>query len=329
MAQTTASKTRGRARSTTLTLALAAVALLVSSTGALAEIKVGTDLDDTVVGTNAGDRLTGKGGSDTLKGLAGNDTYHFANFFGEDSLEERAAYKAGTKKLPGGTDTLSFARFTSDPLWIGLVPAWAAQGYNGVNAGPDDGVELGTSPVENVVGGRSDDTIHGGAGKNTYSGGLGGDDKLYDWGGWKDDGTFAAQAVSDDVYKGFASATGHDEVYDYAGAADRLDLRPLESSDVYIDAFDHDGAAANGHESLKIVVDDATSVSVVGYFAPAVEDDAGNGRIEQIVFSDETFTRAAEIRSLVRASSDEEGVVAASRELLETPIPRPLPAEAR
>jgi hypothetical protein len=311
MAQTTTSKTRGRARRTILTLALAAIALLASSTGALAEIKVGTDLDDIVVGTNGGDRITGKGGGDTLKGLAGNDTYHFANFFGEDSLEERATYKVGTKKLQGGTDTLSFARFTSDPLWIGLVPAWAAQGYNGVNAGPDDGVELG------------------GAGKNTYSGGLGGDDKLYDWGGWKDDGTFAAQAVSDDVYKGFASATGHDEVYDYAGAADRLDLRPLESSDVYIDALNHDGAAANGDESLRIVVDDPTSVSVVGHFAPAIEEDAGNGRIEQIIFSDETVTSTAEVKALMRASSGEKDVAPASRKFLEASFPEPLPAEAR
>lgn len=329
MTQTTTSKTGRRARRTILALALAAATVLASSTIALAEIKVGTDLDDLLIGTNTSDRITGKGGADTLKGLAGNDTYHFANGFGEDRLEERAAYKVGKKKLPGGADTLSFARFGSDPLWIGVVPAWAAHGYNGVNAGPDDGVELGASPVENVVGGRSDDTIHGGAGKNTYSGGLGGDDKLYDWGGWKDDGTFAAQAASDDVYRGFASATGHDEVYDYAGAADRLDLRPLESSDVYIDAFDHDGAAGNGDESLKIVVDEATSVSVVGHFAPAIEDDAGDGRIEQIVFSDETITSAAEVGALSRATSGEKEVGEASREVLEAPTPGPPSAEAR
>jgi Ca2+-binding RTX toxin-like protein len=164
-------------------LVIAAVALLLCSAVALAEVKVGSDSDDTLVGAHSADLINGKGGSDTLKGLAGNDTYHFANGFGEDFLEDRATYKVGTRKLPSGTDTLSFTRFTSDPLWIGVVPAWAAQGYNDVNAGPDDGIELGTSPVENVVGGRSDDTIHGGAGKNTYSGGFGGDDKLYDWGG--------------------------------------------------------------------------------------------------------------------------------------------------
>jgi hypothetical protein len=329
MAQMATSKTRGRARRATLSLAVALAALLMCSPLALAEIRIGTDLDDLLVGTNSGDRITGKGGKDILKGLAGNDTYHFANDFGKDTLEERATYKVGTKTLPGGTDTLSFARFGSDPLWVGVVRAWAAQGYNGVNAGPDSGVTLGASPVEKVVGGRSDDEIHGGAAKNTYSGGLGGDDELYDWGGWKDDGVYVAQAVSDDAYKGFASATGHDEVRDYAGAADRLDLRPLESSDVYFDAIDRDGAASNGNESLKVIIDDATSVLVVGHFAPAIEYDAGNGRIEQIVFSDEIVSGAAQVRSLMEASSSERSVAAASREFLEAPFPEPLSAGAR
>jgi hypothetical protein len=322
MAKTTTSKTSGHARRATLSLAVALAALLLFSPLALAEIKVGTDLDDMLVGTSSGDRITGKGGADTLKGLAGNDTYHFANGFGEDTLEERATYKVGTKTLPGGTDTLSFARFGSDPLFVGVVPAWTVQGYNKVSAGPDDGVTLGASPFENVVGGRSDDEIHGGAGKNTYSGGLGGDDELYDWGGWRDDGTYAAQAISDDTYKGFASATGHDEVFDYGGGADKLYLRPLESSDVYFDAFDHDGDATNGEESLKIVVDDATTVNVVGHFKPAEESYTWNGRIEQIVFADETVTSAAEVRSLVRSSSGEE-------ELPEAPVLKPLPAGER
>jgi hypothetical protein len=156
-----------------------------------------------------------------------------------------------------------------------------------------------------------------GASKNTYSGGVGGDDKLYDWGGWKDDGTYSAQAVSDDTYKGFASGTGYDSVFDYGGSADRLDLRPLESSDVYFDAFDYDGSAANGDESLLMIIDDFTKVSVVGHFSPAIGRDLGNGRIEQIVIADETVTSADEVRSLVRASSDEKEVAEASQELLD------------
>jgi hypothetical protein len=118
--------------------------------------------------------------------------------------------------------------------------------------------------------------------------------------------------VSDDTYKGFASGTGYDSVFDYGGSADRLDLRPLESSDVYFDAFDSDGEGTD--ESLRIVIDDATSV--YGFFVPISGLGQKNGRIEQIVFSDETITSAAEVRSLVRAS-DEKEVAEASRELLD------------
>jgi Ca2+-binding RTX toxin-like protein len=290
-----------RAKRVTLSLAMVVAALLLSSTIALAEIKIGTDGPETLTGTNSNDLITGKGGNDTLKGLAGNDTYHFADFFGKDTLEELATYKVGKKKLAGGTDTLSFARYNAF-VEVKLAPAWAAQGWNRVSGGSlgNDTIELGSSRVENVVGGAGFDTIQGAAGNNTYSGGPGGSDKLYDWGGWQDDGTFPAQAVSDDTYKGFASATGHDEVRDYAGTADKLDLRPLESSDIHVEAVNHDGSAANGEESLRIVIDGSTTVVVVGHFAPAIEDDAGNGRIEQIVFADGTVSGGAEVRSLMQ-----------------------------
>ncbi len=113
-----------------------AVVLALSGGVALADIRQGTDDAETLVGTNAADRITGGGGNDALKGKAANDTYHFANHFGEDTLTETAT--VGKKRLPGGSDTLSFADFGSDPLWVGLVPAWADQGYNKVNASPDD-----------------------------------------------------------------------------------------------------------------------------------------------------------------------------------------------
>lgn len=305
MAQTPTSK-KERARRTILALALATVALLVFSTIALAQVRIGSDSDDILIGTNSGDHLTGKGGNDTLKGLAGNDVYHFADGFRHDSLEERATYKVGTKTLPGGTDTLSFTRYLTG-LDVRIVPGWARLGYNRVSGDSGfDTINLGTSRVENVVGGRSNDIIHGGAGKNTYSGGPGGDDKLYDWGGWKDDGTYSAQAVSDDVYRGFASGTGHDGVYDYGGSADRMDLRPLESSEVYFDAFDKSEDGID--DSLVIMVDDQTSVTIYGQLAPIPGADYGNGRIEQIVFSDETVASTAEVESLMQVSSGEKGV---------------------
>ena len=133
-----------RVGSSVLFLVGLAVVLALSGGVALADTRQGTDDAETLVGTNAADRITGGGGNDALKGKAANDTYHFANHFGEDTLTETAT--VGKKRLPGGSDTLSFADFGSDPLWVGLVPAWADQGYNKVNAGPDDAWNSGRRP---------------------------------------------------------------------------------------------------------------------------------------------------------------------------------------
>ena len=137
-------------------LAGVAVVLALSGGAASAEVRQGTEEAETLTGTISADRITGRGGNDALKGKAANDTYHFANHFGEDTLTETAT--VGKKRLPGGSDTLSFAEFGSDPLWVGLVPAWAAQGYNKVVAGPDDGITLGTSvktPSSTTAGGTA------------------------------------------------------------------------------------------------------------------------------------------------------------------------------
>jgi len=279
-----------------------AVALTLPGGVASAEVRVGTDGAETLVGTNAPDRLTGGGGNDALKGKAAGDTYHFANHFGEDTLTETAT--VGKKRLPGGSDTLSFADFGTDPLWVGLVPAWAAQGYNKVVAGPDDGVALGASPVENVTGGTSDDTLIGGAAKNSYSGGRGGDDTIVDYGGWDGNGARVAPAAREDAYKGFASGTGIAFVTDYGGTADSLDLRPLRSTQVSLARFGSDASTANGDESLVVTLNDTTQVYVFGYFAPlegASQESFGqeNRRMEKIVFSDRVVTGAG-VQSLVR-----------------------------
>ena len=83
---------------------------------------------------------------------------------------------------------------------------------------------------------------------------------------------------------------------DFGGTADKLDLRPLESSNVYFGGFDSDGNGSN--ESLKIVINDTTSVTVFGHFSPAYPSQE-NGRMEQIIFSNETITSAAELNSLM------------------------------
>ncbi len=68
-----------------------------------------------------------------------------------------------------------------------------------------------------------------------------------------------------------------------AGAADKLDLRLLRTSDVYFDAFSADDNATNGNGSLKIVINNTTSVNVYGHFSP-VSAGQQNGRMEQIIF---------------------------------------------
>ncbi len=164
----TQEKVIGHLRRTALLFAAVVMVVLISATAALAEIRVGTDTSETLVGTNSNDHITGKGGNDTLKGLAANDAYHFDDNFGDDTLFETAFVKVGKKKRPGGIDTLNFSQY-SGGLSIFMVSQWAAQsqGFNQVIGANGESVGLGTSPVENVVGGSSSDDIRGGSTKRT------------------------------------------------------------------------------------------------------------------------------------------------------------------
>ncbi len=303
----TQEKGLGRLRRAALLFAAVVVALVVSATAALAEIRVGTDSPETLTGTNSADHITGKGGNDTLKGLARNDVYHFGDGFGHDTLAEGAFVKVGKKRLPGGSDTLSFAGMSSVDSGVGvkLIPQWVSidPSYNQAferSSTPSNIVDLGTSPVENVVGSPEGDVITGGSASNTLSGGPGATDALTDYGGCSptlDASCKSALPASNDTYLGFTSGPGgYDEVYDYGGTADRLDLRPLRSSEVQFDAFNFDGVA--GNESLRVVIDPTHQVAVIGHFAPFAEE-IEEGRIEQIIFSDEIVTSAAELNSLM------------------------------
>jgi Ca2+-binding RTX toxin-like protein len=290
------------ARRTVLLFTVAGMTVLLSSaTVAFAQIVVGTNNSETLTGTNSDDHITGKGGNDTLQGKARNDVYHFDDGFGEDTLVETAFVKVGKKKLPGGTDTLSFSQYSGD-LNIHIAPQASGADNLSWNAVYEQGgftrlVTLGFSPVENVVGGSGSDNISGGSARNTYKGGPGGDDTFIDYGGASSN-TFIPnpQAPSDDTYKGFTAGTGgNDSIADWGGTGDVLDLRPLESSDVYFDAFDNDGNNAN--DSLRMVISSnatsvTTSVTVIGHFAPVLLDQ-DNGRMEQIIFSDGVVTSAA------------------------------------
>lgn len=284
-------------KQTLLFLSTMTLAVLLAAGVALAEIRGGTNNGETIVGTNAADQITGQGGNDTLKGLAANDTYHFDDGFGTDTVTETASVKVGKKKRPGGVDTLSFSHHDGF-IYALLIPRWGAS-YNRVS-GPSGFVNLGSSPIENVTGGTTNDGLYGGPANNTLSGGTGGADQLVDYGG--NDGSAISDTglpdlrASNDTYRGFTAGFGRDLVVDYGGTADKLDLRPLESSEVYFDPFDYnlDGTI----DSLRIEVNDAITVTVMGHFSPPVPG-RENGRMEQIVFSNETVTSAAELNSLI------------------------------
>jgi hypothetical protein len=287
-----------RRRTILMLMAMAAMVVLAAGV-ALAEIRVGTDASETLTGTNSADRLTGMAGNDTLKGLAANDVYHFDDGFGDDTLTETAFVQAGTERLPGGIDTLTFYQVSNNSnLTIRLVPQASAQSYNRVDGDNGDSVNLGTSPVENATGGAGGDSLTGGSAKNTLSGGPGGSDDLADYGGTDGNAAFPALAASSDTYKGFTLGTGHDGIYDFGGTADKLDLRPLDSYDVSFFATDRDGNAANGNESLRIVINDTNSVTVTGHFSP-ISQAQENGRMEQIIFSNEVVTNAAQLNALM------------------------------
>ena len=295
-------------RRVTLLLAVAVTASLLSSTTASAAIMFVTYGNDSIVGTNYADHIIGNPGNDVLMGRAANDIYHFDDGFGNDTLTETAFVKVGRTRLPGGTDTLSFSQYNSGGLFIYMIPQWG-QSYNRAfdPQSSTANVDLGSSPVENAVAGALDDNIYGGPARNTYKGGPGGWDRYVDYGGCNPcPSGLPALAASDDTYKSLTSGTGIDLVRDYGGTNDRLDLRPLESSDVYFEVSDAD--ADGTIDSLEIVVDDTSfyslnSVKIEGYLSPLSEQQ--NGRIEQIIFSNETITSTSEAKALVAASANE------------------------
>lgn len=284
-----------------LLLAMVGMALALSATAAFAAIKIGTNNAETIVGTNSADHITGNEGNDFLDGRAGNDVYHFADWFGQDTLVEPK--KVGA--LPGGTDTVSFAGVTTASR-LSLIPQWRAQDRN--QASTFDGtythsVTLNASIVEKVVGGSAGDIISTGAGSNTLKGGAGGSDRLSDYGGWNGGSPFVGLPASNDTYKGFAAGPGFDVVEDFGGTADILDLRPWESSDVYFDASSVDSSNPS-NDSLIISAGDR-GVYVYGHLAPI--PDLGhdeNSVMEKIIFADETITSASRVRTLVKASPD-------------------------
>ena len=299
-------------RRTIILLAAAMLAaLMLSSTAAFAALRIGTDNSETIVGTNSPDLINGKGGSDTLKGLAGNDVYHFADNFGTDTLEEKATYKVGKKKLPGGTDTLNFSKVTTS-VAASLIPQWPGRNYG---AAYPSIVVLDSSVVENVTGGSFEgDSLLGGGATNTLKPGGGFSNSLYDWGcnNSSAGGNIALPDLpaSSDTYKGFGAAPNgaFNYVLDWGDSADKLIL-PGEASDYYVDAVDLDANTVN--ESLQVYnPTNNSSVYVAGQFGDYSNWTSlygQHGQIEQLVFADGTFSTEGLQAQSLQAQSLEGG----------------------
>ncbi|MEL6476546.1 MAG: M10 family metallopeptidase C-terminal domain-containing protein [Pseudomonadota bacterium] len=176
----------------------------------------GSDFDDALTGDDAANTLTGGDGDDMLAGLGGQD-----------------AFVGGA-----GTDTVSYASSRG---------RFAADLTNTVR-GFGDAIGETYDGVENLIGGRSNDTLRGGGEDNRLTGGLGAD-KLFGRGG---DDRLLGQAGNDVLYGNagadrmigaegndrfvyFSTAdsrvggTRRDTITDFESGADRIELGRLDA----------------------------------------------------------------------------------------------------
>lgn len=285
-------------RRTIMLLTVMGLTLVLSSTIALAAVKIGTDAAEKIVGTDGNDQINGKGGDDRTVGRAGNDIFYYADGFGVDTLVDTS-----------GKDTMSFSTLSAG-VNVYLIPEWGDD-YNAVYDKDDTTVRVsmsvGTSDsvIENVVGGLGADYIAGGKPNNVLRPGGGATDTLRDWGGYDGSSSFPAIPVSNDTYKNFTANTGRDYVIDYGGSADVVDLKQYEASEVYVDGFDYNGNGTD--ESLRLVTGKNADgkdieIIIVGYFINYYKGQ--EGKIEEIRFSDDTISEV-QTQDLAAASARE------------------------
>jgi hypothetical protein len=137
--------------------------------------------------------------------------------------------------------------------------------------------------------------------------GGGGSDLLLDFGGHDDrEGELPPIPVSNDIYKGFESNSGIDQIFDYGGQDDVLDMRPFAFEDVTLTAFDFDNDPTTD-ESLEIATPENTSVVVLGQFGeyePFTTHFGYHGQIETIIFADRKITETSAEQMLEETSSE-------------------------
>ena len=257
------------------------------------DILMGTSGPDYITALSGNDLITGAGGNDTTDGSSGNDTYSYRDAWGTDTLRDSA-----------GIDALNLSATTTG-VDIRMVPQWT--NYNRVvSTGGSDLVTMGTSVVEKATGGWGSDALYGGPAVNTLSPGGGGVDTLWDYGGFTGQEGFAPVPPSNDTYKGFASNTALDQVMDFGGTSDTVDLKPFVSTEVYFEAVDFDGVS-NTQESLLLLTGNNSGVVILGQFSDynGTFGDQGS-RIERLVFADGTFpgpVQEVQVQSLNEASA--------------------------
>jgi hypothetical protein len=191
---------------------------------------------------------------------------------------------------------LSFFTLTAG-VNVYLLPEWGDD-YNAVYDDDDSTLRVSMSNgtkdsiIENVAGGLGEDFIAGGKESNTLRPGGGADDTLKDWGGYDGSTGFPAIPNSNDTYKGFKDNTGTDYVVDYGGSADVVDLKPYESTEVYVDAVDLNNNGTDESLSLKYKNSAGADaeIIIVGYFLNYYTGQ--EGKIEEIRFADDTVATA-------------------------------------
>ena len=196
------------------------------STISLGATILGGKGDDVLRGGNGNDSLIGGFGNDSIVGNAGNDYLN-------GGLEAANSDADGTDTMLGGTgEDAVFYTYRTTPLTIAL-DGIAHSGATGEN-------DLIGSDVEDVFGGRGNDSITGNASRNILSGGTGSD-------------TIRGGA-GNDVLIGSCAGDGSDSLFGDAGTdlivmggdriGDRYDVGPGEA--VGIQVVSEDPAPGGG-----------------------------------------------------------------------------------
>jgi hypothetical protein len=223
------------------------------------------------------DKISGGAGEDTTDGGGGNDTYSYGYGWGTDTLIDS-----------GGTaDHLNLSALGAVGMYVFMVPE-AGYGVVVQAGGPGGTISQVNLPsgggIEKVTGSAAGDYIETGGAANTLRPGPGtGGADFVDHGG--DNVNGVSIPASSDTYSGFA-AGGYGEVpiTDCGGTADKLVL-PFASTDAYFEAYGSDEDAAL--DDLLIMTSATDWVYIRGQLDPKYFQ---KGRIEQLVFTDETIT---------------------------------------